>query len=241
MKSYILGLLAFFFQVSKAFQSPWDFLAAFEKDKLDWIDYTAVLIENPDDFEVQFNSSTYYFLFGDPDDENLSHEYLKLVKWNLSERIIEHNDCDQVKGKFIKDPLLSYLIFDESFDGQLSTFKALPCILPYQPYFYILTFNEVFYQLYEVQVYSHNILMIGTSAFDSTRIEHSHPDVFKRRSDFQQTYVTLKTVGYEGIDAYLFRVFMKCFKMSLTLVLFLRMLVMANSYKMDLGLEAFGE
>ena len=207
MKSYILGLLAILFQVSKAFQSPWEFLAAFEKGKLDWIDYTAILIENPDDFEVQFNSSTYFFLFDDPDDKNLSHNCLKLVKWNLSERIIENNDCDQVKGKFIKDPLLSYLIFDESFDGNLSTFKALPCILPTQPYFYILTIDQAFYQLYEVQVYSHNILMIGTSAFDSTRIEHSHPDVFKRRSDFQQTYVTLKTVGYEGIDAYMLGIY----------------------------------
>ena len=144
MKSYILGLLAFFFQVSKALQSPWDFLAAFEKDKLDWIDYTAVLIENPDDFEVQFNSSTYYFLFGDPDDKNLSHEYLKLVKWNLSERLIDNDDCNQVKGKFIKDPLLSYVILDESFDEHLSSFKAFPCILPHNSVFvFIMRHQEL--------------------------------------------------------------------------------------------------
>ena len=202
MRAYSLGLLALLFQVSRGFQSPWEFLAAFEKDKLDWIDYTAVLIENPDDFEVQFNSSTYYFLFGDPDDENLSHEYLKLVKWNLSERLIDNDDCNQVKGKFIKDPLLSYVILDESFDEHLSSFKAFPCILPHQPYFYILTFDEAFYQLYEVQVYSHNILMIGSSPNDSTIIEHSHLDVFKRRSDFKQTSLTLKTVRTEWIDAY---------------------------------------
>ena len=202
MRAYSLGLLALLFQVSRGFQSPWEFLAAFEKDKLDWIDYTAVLIENPDDFEVQFNSSTYYFLFDDPDNNNLSHEYLKLVKWNLSEKLIENDDCNQVKGKFIKDPLLSYVIFDESFDGRLSSFKAFPCILPHQPYFYILTIDQAFYQLYEVQVYSHNILMIGSSPNDSTIIEHSHSDVFKRRSDFKQTSLTLKTVRTEWIDAY---------------------------------------
>ena len=207
MKSYILGLLAFFFQVSKAFQSPWDFLAAFEKDKLDWIDYTAVLIENPDDFKVQFNSSTYYFLFDDPDDEKLSHNYLKLAKWNISERIIEKDDCNQLKGKFIKDPLLSYLIFDESFDGQLSTFKALPCVLPHQPYFYILTVDEAFYQLYEVQVYSHNIVLIGSSAYDSTTIEYSHLDVFKRRSDFKQTSLTLMNVRNEFVDNYILGIY----------------------------------
>ena len=62
MYTYTLGLLSLLFQVSKAFQSSLEFLAAFEKGNLDWIDYTAVLIENPDDFEVQFNYSTYFFL-----------------------------------------------------------------------------------------------------------------------------------------------------------------------------------
>ena len=208
MKSYTLGFLTLLFQMSKAFQSPWEFLATFEKGKLDWIDYTAVLIENPDDFKVQFNSSTYYFLFDDPDDEKLSHHnYLKLAKWNISERIMEKDDCNQLKGKFIKDPLLSYVIFDESFDGRLSSFKAFPCILPHQPYFYILTIDQAFYQLYEVQVYSHNILMIGSSPNDSTIIEHSHSDVFKRRSDFKQTSLTLKTLRTEWTDAYMLGIY----------------------------------
>ena len=137
----------------------------------------------------------------------MSHEYLKLVKWNLSERLIDNDDCNQVKGKFIKDPLLSYVILDESFDEHLSSFKAFPCILPHQPYFYILTFDEAFYQLYEVQVYSHNIQMIGTSAFNSTRIEYSHLDVFKRRSDFKQTSLTLMNVRNEFVDNYILGIY----------------------------------
>ena len=46
--------------------------------------------------------------------------------------------------------------------------------------------------------------MIGTSAFDSTKIEYSHPDLFKRRSDFQQTSVTLKL---SVIDAYMLGIY----------------------------------
>ena len=207
MYTYTLGLLSLLFQVSKAFQSSLEFLAAFEKGNLDWIDYTAVLIENTDDFEVQFDSSTYYFLLDDPDNEDIGHNYLRLVKWNLTQRIIEKDDCNQIKGKFIKDPLISYLIFDESFDGHISSFKALPCILPQQPYFYILTVDQAFYQLYEVQVHSHNILMIGSSALDSMTIKYSHQDVFKRRSDLNQTFLTLKTVRNEWIDSYLLGIY----------------------------------
>ena len=207
MYTYTLGLLSLLFQVSKAFQSSLEFLAAFEKGNLDWIDYTAVLIENTDDFEVQFDSSTYYFLLDDPDNEDIGHNYLRLVKWNLTQRIIEKDDCNQIKGKFIKDPLISYLIFDDSFDGHISSFKALPCILPQQPYFYILTVDQAFYQLYEVQVYSHNILMIGSSALDSMTIKYSHQDVFKRRSDLNQTFLTLKTVRNEWIDSYLLGIY----------------------------------
>ena len=207
MRTYTLSLLALLFQVSKAFQSSLEFFATFEKDKLDWIDYSAILFENPDDFEVQFDSSTYYFIFEDPDDGTISHNFLKLAKWNLTERIIKNNNCNQVKGKFIKDPLLSYLIFDESFDSHISSFKALPCILPKQPYFYILTIDEAFYQLYEVQVYSHNILLIGSSHLDSTTIKYSHQDVFKRRSDLNQTSLTLKTVRTEWIDNYLLDIY----------------------------------
>ena len=207
MDTYTLGLLSLLFQVSKAFQSSWEFFAAFEKGHLDWIDYTAVLIEDPDDSELQFNSSTYYFLLDEPDNEDIGHNYLKLVKWNLTERIIKKDDCNQVKGKFIKDPLISYLIFDESFDGHISSFKALPCILTKQPYFYILTIDEAFYQLYEVQVYSHNILLIASSHLDSTTIKYSHQDVFKRRSDLNQTSLTLKTVRTEWIDNYLLGIY----------------------------------
>ena len=207
MDTYTLGLLSLLFQVSKAFQSSLEFFAAFEKGHLDWIDYTGVLIEDPDDSELQFNSSTYYFLLDEPDNEDIGHAYLKLVKWNLTERIIEKDDCNQVKGKFIKDPLISYLIFDESFDGHISSFKALPCILPKQPYFYILTINEAFYQLYEVQVYAHNILMIGSSALDSTTVKYSNQDVFKRRSDLNQTSLTLKTIRNEWVDSYMLGIY----------------------------------
>ena len=49
--------------------------------------------------------------------------------------------------------------------------------------------------------------MIGSSAFDSMTVKYSHSDVFKRRSDLNQTSLTLKIVRTEWIDNYLLGIY----------------------------------
>ena len=180
---------------------PWEFLNAFDKLKLDWMHYTAIQFDRESDFDIQLSASSYMYVFEDPDPNDPAQHNLKLVKWNLTEKIMENSECDETKGKFIKNPNLSFVIFDEGFNESVLDFKALPCMLPEQPYFYVLSVANGTYQLFEILVYSHTVLPIGRSirsSSDPSEIEYTNTNVYKRRSDFKQTSVTCDGFGKDN-------------------------------------------
>ena len=65
------------------------------------------------------------------------------------------------------------------------------------PTFYIVTSNQTHNQVYEVQVYSNILLLIGTSELnDPSNVTYFFPDVYARRSNFNGKELTLKRLFF---------------------------------------------
>ena len=168
---------------------PWTFINAFDKNVLDWMDYTVFQIDSNVDLDLDQLHFDSFLVFNDANQTNHHHHTLKIRNWNISQKVKENQNCNETRGKFVKDPNYSFLIYDETFDPN-SNLGPFNCILPLQPYLYVLTKSNGFYLLYELQVYSNSVYLIGKSSWDnSSAIEYSHPDVFARRKNFKGTTV----------------------------------------------------
>ena len=186
MKAFIFLSL---FLVSKVEAFPWAFIDAFDKNVLDWIDYTVFQKDSNVDFDLHQHFKS-FLAFNEANETTNHHHTLKITNWNISQKVNENQNCNETRGKFVKDPNYSFLIYDETFDPN-SNLGAFNCILPLQPYFYVLTTFNGYYLLYELQVYSNSLYLIGKSSWNnSSTIEYFHQDVFARRKNLKGTNVT---------------------------------------------------
>ena len=198
MNSPFLTILILFLPRTNSSNVPWNFLSAFDKSVLDWINYSIISIDLDDAF-IDIESISSYFEFNSQEKYDSNHFALKVMETQIAKQIMGHLNCSETKGKFVKNPDHSVLVFDKAFSQNDLKWNLFPCLFPLQPYFYILTENETNIMMYEIQVYSKSITLIGSAKTnDPTNIEYFHNDPSERRSDMKGTVVTLKNVAESG-------------------------------------------
>ena len=102
-------------------------------------------------------------------------------------------ECNQ-RSTFIKDPNVTFLFINDmnhNLDQYFGDFSTLPCVLPNQPYFFVMNIYENETQVNEVQVFSKLIKVVARDEkMDTFWIEEKNwPDTYERRLDFQRSKV----------------------------------------------------
>lgn len=195
----LLIFLLFLLLKTKAFYFPWEIIDNVDnKNYLDWFQYNVYHLDKNLLPKPNFTNSTKFFTTKNTTSK--FHFSLRVISLNISEWT-RQTKCSKVsnKGTFIKNPQFSYLLFDEEFEStqqkharKLENFR---CLLPFQPYFYILTRNVSAYKLYEAQMYSKRLVLLATSKLDNiTDIQYFNTNVYERRSNFNNQSIFTKEV-----------------------------------------------
>ena len=72
---------------------PWTFLNAFDKNVLDWMDYTVFQIDSNVDLDLDQQHFDSFLVFNDANQTNHHHHTLKITNWNISQKVKENQNC----------------------------------------------------------------------------------------------------------------------------------------------------
>ena len=181
-------LVMLFTLVWKARSIDLNFMSVLDFEILDETDFCEIIVDFHE-VDVSLHMINQTYLSGD-----FSSCGQSLVVQELEIPTNVHS-CDIANSTYIKDPNKSYLFLNEN-QEQLEAsipdelFNKFPCILPKQPYFFVLTQNKTNSVIDEVQVYTKSIIRFAEGIkMDEEIWTFTSLDIHQRRKNFKGAIV----------------------------------------------------